>query len=442
MNRLTYQILRFNHALKQWVLTQFTLSGLGILCAAFMCGLISVDIKRSVSYQIFALALGLIAAAALMLPFARRRVEMTRVLPRFGTVGVPMTYQIHIRNPNRKRLLGLKLFEQFAHTFPTFEEFKTVFSKEREFQRKAWFSLLARKQWAFAPAQSLPPLKAEESMQVSGQVVPLRRGVLQFHRAVIACPEPMGLANRRLKLSLSQSVLILPKRYPLPDIRLPGTKSDRTHGEAVSIQKGTSEEFRALREYRPGDPMRKIHWKSWAKTGRPIIREDQDSHEMHHALILDTFVDADYSEVLEEAVAIASSFAYTIQSNQSRLNLVFTGSQVHSFTDGSCLHRTERILETLAGVQPDRDRPFNSLVSAAQYHMASMRGCLCIFLDWDKERQALVEQLQTARIDTLALVIEDERGLSQALDRSCLRTRNSRIEVLNVHNIPERLLQL
>ncbi|MFK8183738.1 MAG: DUF58 domain-containing protein [Phormidesmis sp.] len=442
MNRIIYRILRFNHYLRQWIFTQFTPSGMGLLCAVFVCGLIGIDIKRSVSYQLFAFLLSLLLVSIMLLPFVRYRLSVSRTLPRFGTVGVPLLYSIHIHNPSRKRLFGLKLFERFTHTFPTFQEFRQVFKGKREFQRRAWFSLLARKQWAFAPAQNLSTLAAKGDTEIKGEIVPLRRGLLNFQKIVLACPEPLGFMNRRLKLTLPQSVLILPKRYQLPDIEFPGARSHHSSGLAISAIKGSSEEFRALREYRPGDSPRKIHWKSWAKTGRPIVKEEQDNHSVRHALILDTFQKEDYSETLEEAVAIASSFAYTIQTQQSLLDLVIAGPQAHSFTAGQSLTHTERLLELLASVQPCQNQPFDALLPVVQQNMAAMGGCICLLLDWDEDRKTLVEQLQMSGVPTWVLVIKGEKGLRQDIDRSCLRTRQSRIEVLSIHNIQEALLTL
>jgi len=442
MNRLIYRILRFNHTLRQWVFTQFTPTGLGLLCAIFLCGLIGIDIKRSVSYQIFAFLISLLFISVLLLPFSRHRLVVSRSLPRFGTVGIPLTYRIHLHNPNRRRLAGLKLFERFAHTFPTFQEFQRVFNGKREFQRRGWFSLLARKQWAFSPPQALPTIAAKGKTEVACELVPLRRGILRFQKVVLACPEPLGFVNRRFKLALPQSVLVLPRRYQLPDIEFPGARSYLSSGETIALSKGQSEEFRALRDYRPGDSPRKIHWKSWAKTGRPIIKEEQDNHAVRHALILDTFQTVDYSEVLEEAIAIAASFVYTIQSQQSLLDLVITGAEAHHFPAGRSLGHTERLLELLASLQPTQKKPFDSMLPAVQPELAAMGGCLCILLDWDKRRQELIEQLQMSGIPTLVLVIESEKGLSEKIDRSCLRDRRSRIERIKIANIQEALLKL
>jgi len=87
------------------------------------------------------------------------------------------------------------------------------------------------------------------------------------------------------RVPLPETVLILPKRYPLPDLALRARATNQRGGVALAAAIGESEEFVSLRDYRPGDPRRHIHWRSWARTGRPIVKEFQDEFFVRHALI-------------------------------------------------------------------------------------------------------------------------------------------------------------
>ena len=84
----------------------------------------------------------------------------------------------------------------------------------------------------------------------------------------------------------------------------------------------------ALRDYRPGDPPRHIHWRSWAKMGRPIVKEFEDEFFVRHALILDTFCEAPEADRFEESVSVAASFACSLQTQDSLLDLLFVGPAV------------------------------------------------------------------------------------------------------------------
>ena len=117
------------------------------------------------------------------------------------------------------------------------------------------------------------------------ELIPLSRGPLRFKGTAIARADPFGLVRSFVTVPLPQSVLILPKRYPLPPIALPGVMKYQQGGVALASSVGRSEEFVSLRDYRPGDPMRHIHWKSWARTGRPIVKEFLDEFFVRHALV-------------------------------------------------------------------------------------------------------------------------------------------------------------
>lgn len=172
-----------------------------------------------------------------------------------------------------------------------------------------------------------------------------------------------------------------------------------------------------MRDYRPGDPLRKIHWRSWAKTGRPIVKEYQDEFFVRHALALDTF--GPEGPVFEEAVSVAASFAASVATQDSLLDLLFVGSKTYCFTAGRGLGSADSLLEVLACVEPCRDKSFNELSHAVLRRGASISGCLCVLLGFDAERRAFVRRLRAAGLPALALVIagpdtppfEEEEGV-------------------------------
>ncbi len=443
MNRAIYHLLRFNHRLRHWLNLHLTPSGLSVLGALFVFGLIGLDVKRSVSYQIFAFLLVLLIVAIALSRFTRYRFSAVRHLPRFGTVEVPLKYRIVLHNHTKQRLTDLRLSESFASTFPNFPSFRKItWHQTKAKWQNEWFALLARQQRAFSAPVALAPLAANSQGEVIAELMPLRRGLLSFNKLTVACPEPLGLVNRTQTFALAQTVLILPKRYQLPRLELPGARCYQSDGLALASSVGDSEEFRALRDYRPGDSPRKIHWKSWAKIGKPIIKEEQSEYSVRHALVLDTFQTEAYSEVMEEAIAIAASLAYTVQTQESLLDMVFVNDQAHRFTAGRGLGQTERLLELLASVVPCQDKGFASLLPVVRSHLSLLSGCICIFLTWDRDRQSLIEQLQAANIPTLALIIAPATGLSAPIDRSCLRNDQSSIHVLHIGKIQQELWTL
>ncbi|MEL7357242.1 MAG: DUF58 domain-containing protein [Cyanobacteria bacterium J06560_6] len=444
MNRAIYRLVRFNNIARAWLSQQLTPSGFALLCGLFVFGLIGLDIKRSISYQGFVFLLVILFVSIVLSRFKRNRLSTARKLPRFGTVGSALQYRIVINNKGCRPQHGLALTESFSNTFPSFRTFQRMVrnGKNAKKDRNEWFRLLARRRWAIAPTILLPSLAAKGETEVTAEIIPIRRGLLRFQKLTLACPDPLGLVNRCFTFSQPQSVLILPQRYELPTIQLPGSRRHQADGLALATSIGDSEEFRALREYRPGDSPRKIHWKSWAKLGKPVIKEEQEEYSVRHALILDTFQAEDYSEVMEEAVAIAASLACTVQTQESLLDLVFVSDQAHSFTIGRGLGQTEQLLELLASAQPCQDKGFEKMLPLVRSRLSLLSGCICIFLTWDEDRKALIEQLQSASVPVLVLIIATEQGLSEPPDHSCLQDSQSSLHVLTLGNIQSGLLAL
>jgi hypothetical protein len=199
--------------------------------------------------------------------------------------------------------------------------------------------------------------------------------------------------------------LILPRRYPLPAIALPGAMRYQEGGVTLAANIGRSEEFVSLREYRHGDPLRHIHWRTWARIGKPIVKEFEDEFFVRHALILDTFDGEPNSEVLEECVSVAASFACTILTQESLLDLLFVGNQSYCFTVGRGLAHPDQMLEILASVQNCADKKFDTLEQLVLNHIALVSGCVCVLQRWDDARQNLVKKMRAIGVPLLVLVV-------------------------------------
>jgi len=95
--------------------TQYTLARrltpAGKLAGAALVGamIFGPNTRLTVSYQVFTLALAMLAVAALLSVRAPRGLETRRRLPRFGTVGEPLTYHVLVRNPGPEARAGLSL---------------------------------------------------------------------------------------------------------------------------------------------------------------------------------------------------------------------------------------------------------------------------------------------------------------------------------------------
>lgn len=384
---------------------RFTRAGILVICSALLAAGLGIDLDQSLAYQLFSLLFALLLIALISTAWFKGEFEIERYLPRLGSVGQQLTYSVRVRNLTAERQAGLTLLEDVADGRISFEQFEAVAgAPSRSFRA----TRLPSGHNALVLAEALHAIPPGGTTTVAMRLRPLRRGSLRLTGATVARTDPFGLVRAFVKVRAPDTIVILPRRYPLRPLALPGSLKYQQGGVALASSVGESEEFISLREYRRGDPMRHIHWKSWARIGKPIIKEFQDEFFVRHALILDTFADASQHELFEEAVSVAASFACAIQTQESLLDLMFVGPRAFCFTTGRGLGQTEQLLEVLAAVQLCIDQPFSSLEMLVLQHIQGVSGCVCVLLAWDQERQNFVQMLRALGVPLLVCVLVEQ----------------------------------
>jgi uncharacterized protein (DUF58 family) len=424
-----------------------TPAGWMVLIGTVASGALGADTNLSWSYQTFAVLGCLVLAAAICTPLGRPDLLVERILPRFGSVGDTLRYKIIVRNRSSQPQNALKLIEELPDPRPTFEQFAETPEPgeerrnwiDRTYGYYRWRWLLARNIAAEIPEQPVPDLPPKGECSVTAQLTPRRRGVLRLMGTTVACPDPFGLFRSLRRLPATHSILIFPKRYPMSAFPLPGTMKYQLGGVTLASSVGESEEFVALREYRPGDPLRRMHWKSFAKLGKPIVKEHQDEFFVRHALVLDTFGGPRGAELFEEAVSVAASLAFTIQNQDSLVDLMFAGPRAYCFTAGRGVGHIEQVLEVLASVQCSRENNFVSLEHLVITHAGELSGCVCVFLSWDQERQHLVKALLSRNVPVRVFVMSHASG---PIPPGVMEAQPADFHVLPMGKVAEKLALL
>ena len=410
MNRLAYRIYRRVTALNHWAQRRLTTAGWMVLTGLLLTGGMATDTEQSLGYQAFAFLFFLSASAMVVAPFFRAKFSAERDVPRFGSVGRALPFTVTIHNRSRRALAGMQVLDNLADPRPSFAEFVAAFrgsTKGKNGKRKSFADAPDPRRVRGPKPVDLPLLPVGGTASVTLELLPLKRGVLRFASVTLARPDPFGLFRAFRHVALAGAVTILPKRYPLPAFVLPGAQRYQHGGVALAAAIGESEEFVSLRDYRPGDPLRRIHWRSWAKTGRPVVKEFQDEFFVRHALVLDTFAKPEELAVFEEAVSVAASFACTIDTQESLLDLLFVGPEAFSFTIGRGVAHADQMMELLASVQLCADKSFAALQQIVVEHASAVSGCICIFLAWDEPRRELVKKLTMLGVPVMVLIIRE-----------------------------------
>src|SRR4051812_30729313 len=438
MTWLSYRIYRFFSFCRYWAARRLTPAGFLVLGGAFLSLGLTMDTEHSAAYQVFGITMALLVTAFLWAPLFRGRFAVERHLPRFATVDQTISYDISVQNLMPKATREVALIEDLADARMSWAEFRKQGHWRLVSSREKRRGPASREPRVRAAAVSLAPRSAAE---VRCHLTPSKRGVLRFTGVTFGKPDPLGIFRGFVRVAAPQSLLVLPKRYPLPHFPFPGLTRYQRGGVALAGSVGESEEFVSLREYRRGDPLRHIHWKSSAKASELIVKEFQDEFFVRHALILDTFASDAHQEQFEEAVSIAASFASTIEKHESLLDLMFVGPQAFCFTAGRGVAHAEQMLEILAAVQLCQDKPFSSLQELVVRHSSSLSGCICVLLDWDEARQQLVRQLQQLGLPVTVLVVREADATAE-LDRGPMKSDPGSFHVLRTGQVAEGLQRI
>ena len=411
-----YYVFRMLYALKNRFMRRFTKSGIFALICLLAAAIMGIDTKQTVTYQAFTFLFCLLSASMAFSLFFRGRFGAVRTLPRFGTAGDTIQYGITIQNNGKTIQKGLMLIENTENPCPSLREFLETQEPgeqnrnlvDRYFGYYRWLWLISTRQNVQSGMVEIPDIQPGGTIEVTVDVKPSRRVNIRFNGIFIVRTCPFGLFNAVKAIKLPQSLLILPKRYDIPSINIPGKRKYQSGGIALASSVGDSEEFISMRDYRPGDPLRRIHWKSWAKVGKPVVKEYQDEFFVRHALILDTFHKSGYNPAFEGAVSIAASYACSLTTQESLLDLMFVGTKAYCFTAGRGLAHTDKFLEILASVMPCPDGEFEQLLPLVLSRAELSSGCICVFIEWDEERKRLTNYLKGLGLPIFVYVITDE----------------------------------
>ncbi|WP_018680143.1 DUF58 domain-containing protein [Actinokineospora enzanensis] len=138
-----------------------------------------------------------------------------------------------------------------------------------------------------------------------------RRGVLSLGPLTVERQDPLGLLRRAQRRTGDEVLWVHPRVHlmrPLPVGRVLDYE-----GRVMENSRAGTVTFSTLREYRPGDDPRQIHWRSTARMGTLVVREHIDTTEPRTSVLLDTRLSIVDGDGFEQAVEVAASVLDAVQ---------------------------------------------------------------------------------------------------------------------------------
>lgn len=191
----------------------------------------------------------------------------------------------------------------------------------------------------------VPVLSPGEEHEVRYALPTERRGRIPVGPLKLERTDPLGLSRRVRSYGSVDTLVVRPRVCLLPV--LPSGKAHHVEGPTSDTADDGSLTFHALREYVLGDDLRRVHWRSTARTGTLMVRQMVDVSLPHTTIVLDSRPAAYQDEDdFELAVDTAASIGYAAARSNFPVHLVCeTGAILH--TDGSG-NDADAVLDRLA----------------------------------------------------------------------------------------------
>jgi uncharacterized protein (DUF58 family) len=448
MSPQLYKLYRRSWYLKEILLRKLTPAGRFILVFCLITFVFGINTYRTMIYQLFSLSISLLILVFVFSFRFRSRIRIQRELPETCTAGQKLSYRLIVSNTQLLPENGLFFKENLKDPLPDFFAFDNSpedgEEKRNWFDRRAgyyrWLWLIKKNQGANVKAHPLPVVTGKKTSSVDVSITPTRRGFIHFAAYTIFRHDPLGLVKSNITRPSEQNLLVLPKIYPIPAFFFKGTKKYQQGGIATAQSTGDSTEFVALRDYRYGDQVKHIDWKSTVRAGKTVVREYQDEYVSRYGLVLDTFCKSSFSQCFEEAVSVAASILMTNSAGDSILDLLFVGPEQCIKSSGKGIAEQRNMLEVLASVSTCKDKAFTALSDLLQTHIKLLSGLTIILIDMDESRKEFLEYLEVSKIPFKAILIVDSK--KQGEEKINAVGLNIPVSLLEVSNIEQGLQSL
>lgn len=140
-----------------------------------------------------------------------------------------------------------------------------------------------------------------------------RRGSHRLNELLATSTFPFGLARMTRRLSHKNEVTVYPRPYRLSnDFENQLLARARFFGESAASNRGQEEVF-GVRDYRPGHNVARIHWRTTARTGKPMVLELEGRQDASFVVILDAYPTGDPATLrqrLEAAIGFAAGLTW------------------------------------------------------------------------------------------------------------------------------------
>ena len=367
-----------------------TREGWWLISATLVVGLAATNTGNNLLYLILAMMLSFTVISGVLSEQALRRVHLRRGMPDRLFAGTPATFSVGLTNGKRRlpsyalyvaepdpggRTTPMRFFLKVGPQACEGWTYSLMFPRRgrqplpglRLFTRFP-FGLFTKSSRPLQNQQVLvyPLVRPLARHEVPAALEPgwrerHRRGRQRLPGLRLFTRFPFGLFTKSSRPIQTQPVLVYPAVRPLARAEVPAALES---GWRERHLRGRGAGLYNLRQYRPGDDPRLLHWKTSARTGDLVLREHEAEERPQVRMILEDPAPGAAAEAVEKDLSYAASVAAYAIRRGAAVELV-TGDGVLPFDTGEA--HLDRVLEWLAVYAPPAaPRLVRSLGTAAR----------------------------------------------------------------------------
>lgn len=212
----------------------------------------------------------------------------------------------------------------------------------------------------------LPPLPPGEAARAAYRIPTSRRGRFQVGPLAVTATDPFGLARRTWPLAGLGAVTVCPRVHDIVAPRQPGGRlvavAQSVRARALATE--TGQEFLTLRDYEMGDDLRRVHWRSTARTGELMVRQDEAQWRARAVVVLDLRTAAHDAASFEVAVEAVASVVERLTRMRRRVEVVTSAGHPLGRVRRGGESSTGSVMEQLAVLTPSADDRLASVLSS------------------------------------------------------------------------------
>ncbi|MGH8973077.1 MAG: DUF58 domain-containing protein [Acidimicrobiia bacterium] len=195
----------------------------------------------------------------------------------------------------------------------------------------------------------VPPLGPGEVAEATYDLPTARRGVVTAGPLRLCAADPLGLAEVTTETAAGARLIVHPRIEAV--LAVPGSAHTEARlGSQHASRVPAGLDFFTLREYEAGDDVRRVHWRSTARMGELMLREDELPWESLATVVCDTRAAAHSPDSFERALEVAASVAAAVVRDGRRIRFVTTGGFELEAVGTA---RLTMLLDHLAAAVPD-----------------------------------------------------------------------------------------